>query len=184
MTEAQKGDPAIKNPEDAFLNENVIPSLLNSDWYTTEYIEDVKATEPEPERPGLGEFVDKRLGRFFLKQIDLGSGNEAYLATRMHLMQKMGDTQGHTFKLGRISFYDEEIAAYARDLGVDESWEFDRIMIFEGADRSLMCMIAPEDIRRRVVRVLHNHNSIDVALWSQMVRKGAKKFIEERWSDK
>lgn len=186
MSEIRRGDQSVPNPEEAYLNENVVDSLTNSDWYTPAFIQDVVTTELEPDRPllGLRAFVDTKLDNFFLKQIDLGKGNEAYEEARLYLLERMGGVQGAPLRLGEIPFYDEEIAGYARALGVNEFWQFDRIMIFEGIDRGLMCLIAHKDIRRKVIRVLHSNNSIDVLLWSQLARKGAKQFIQERWMNK
>lgn len=174
-----------RSPEDAYLSDNVIRSFVNSDWFTPAFIEEVQANEPEPERPGLGHWVNKRLDAFFIKQLRLTPDNAAFQGAMLYVTQRLVGPQGHPFQLGRISLFDDEVRGYAKELQVPESWEFDRRMIGSTVE-GLLSMIAPEDLRRPVVRVACSYGSEkvkkDVLLWSQLVRKGAEEYATRQYT--
>jgi hypothetical protein len=171
-------------PEQAYQNDHVIRAFTSSDWFTPSFVEEVHVSEPEPNRSGLGHFEDQRLGRFFLQRLNLGRGNEVFNGANLFLTLRMASLDGHPLILRKIPFFDEEIQGYADKLNVDDSYVFDRANAYE-IEKGLICMIAPEDLRRKVIKVTCTWGTkewkTDTLLWTQLVRKGAQQYIETKW---
>lgn len=167
----------------AYGNQEVIRALSGCDWFSTDFIQQVQKNEPEPKREGLGPFEDKLLGDFFIKGISLGKENSVYLGVNNYLYQRMVDSQAHPHSLKEIEFADTEVMRLAESMGTDESHEFDRGMFGE-IDSLLQCLIAPVEIRNKVVKVICSWGDeevkTDVLLWAELVKRGAKAYIRSR----
>lgn len=167
----------------AYGDQKVINALAHCDWFSTDFIERVQKNELEPERKGLGPFKDKPLGDFFMAINHLGKENQVYRGVRIYLYQRMVGSQGHPFSLKDIEFADPEVMHLAESIGTNELHEFDRSMIGE-VDNMLQCLIAPEKIRNKVVKVTcrwgNEQVRKDVLLWAELVKRGAKAYIKSR----
>jgi len=177
----EKISPGRSEAELAYSNDRVIAALKSSDWFTTALIESIHDNEPEPERKGLGPFEDETLGDFL--NAELGKESEVFRGVRSYLLQRMVGGQGHPLPLKRNPFADEAVLEVARRLGVDENYEIDRGKIGE-VGAMLQCMIAPEPIRKKVIRVNciwgSERTKRDTLLWADLVRKGSKSYFENR----
>ncbi len=177
-----KDKTVTSSVELAFNNDHVRQALASSDWFTPDYIIDIHNTEEVPVREGLGPYTDTQLQSFFDKSYKVEKGNEVYLGVRKYLCERMISPDGHPLPLHDISFADETFMAFARELGATESYEVDRGMIGE-VDSGLLCLIAPEEIRRKVVKVTqdwgegYEGRKRDVLLWSALVKRGAKAYL-------
>jgi len=181
--------PYMPKAVEAYQNEHVLEALKNIDWFTADYIDKVRNDEPQPEREeNLGPFKDKFLGDFFkfgYRSDDLGKGNETFMGVRNFLAQEMVGPQGHPYSIGEVSFADEQFLALAKELGVDKRYEVSRDMIWE-VDPMIKCLIAPEGIRRKVVKVIcswgegYKERRRDVILWAELVKRGAKQYLERQ----
>jgi len=102
-----------------------------------------------------------------------------YREVRRYLYDRMFMDEGFPRPLNEIPFVDEEIRELAKKLGVENEHEVDRSYIYE-IDPMLQCIIAPEEMRRKVVKVLCSWGSEearrDRLIWSQLVRKGVKSW--------
>lgn len=169
----------------AYTDEIATDALKHSDWFTSDFIEKVNASEPFPEREGLGPFKDKLLGDFFLAETQLGKGNEVYLGARTFIYQRMVGGQGHPFPLKEIPFTDEKVLEIAKKLGVNENYEVGREKIGE-IGSMLQCIVAAEKIRNKVVRVTcrwgNERVKRDTLLWAELVKKGTKDYLQSRES--
>jgi len=178
--------PIIQNPEGAYTDYLAQYAFLNSDWFTSEYIEEVRANEPFPERESINHpYSDPSLVRYFNEsQYVTKETHPIFVGAHLYASQNMVGVQGHPFNLEEISFCDEEILHLAKSLGVKRNHNFDRFMSFSVIN-GLMSIVAPPDIRRKVVHLEQswgegfNKRRIDVLLYSQLVRKGARRFIEQ-----
>jgi len=172
----------VQSEDTAFSNAHVFDALRTSDWFTPQFIEDVHNKDAYPLKEGLSTpFADPRLAHFFDKQFHLGKGNEAYLGVQKYVYQRMITDEDHPVPLNQIPFADKEFLTFARSLGVSDSYEVDRGMI-GSVDNSLLCLIAPAEIRRPVVRVTMNWGSEnvkrDTLLWADLSRRGAQSWLQ------
>lgn len=179
------------NPESvkAYSNTKVITALKNTDWFTPEYIENIRNTEEYPERNGLGPFKDSLLGDFFLFPHigKFSDNNKIFLGVRLYLTQGMVGSQGHPFRLDDIEFIDDEIVTLAESLEVDKNYSVDRGMIGQ-VTPLFQCIIAPEKIRKKATRVICSWGDTpggmgvkrDVFLWSQVIKKGIQSYLSSR----
>lgn len=183
MEQAQNQNMLHPEATAAYGSQRVINALQNSSWFTSEFIAEIRANEPDPEREGLGPFKDRLLGDFFIAGVDPKQDNEVYLGALNYVHQRMVGEQGHPFSLEKIPFCDDEILAMAKSFGVAENYEVDRRMIGQVATM-LQCMIAPEEIRRKVIRVICSWGSDrvkrDTLLWAGLVGKGVKAYLKSR----
>lgn len=167
----------------AYSDKNVIQALRTCDWFTPDYIEEVIESEPMSESEGLGPYKDRLLQEFFGTAYDLNKVSKVYREVRRYLYNLMVVSEGFPRPLNEIPFVDEEIRELAKKLGVEDKYEVDRSYIGE-IDPMLQCIIAPEKMRRNVVRVLCSWGSEetrrDRLLWSQLVGKGVKSWLARK----
>lgn len=68
-------------------------------------------------------------------------------------------------------------------MGVEKNYEVDRGMIGE-VGSMLRCLIAPKEIRRKVVKVHcrwgNERARRDTLLWGELVKKGARQYLQSR----
>jgi len=178
----RSSNEGVQSEDTAFSNAHVLDALHASEWFTPQFIEDVHNKDVYPVRVGLSApFTDPRLAHFFDKQLHLGKGNDVYLGVKAYLYQHMVTREGHPLPLNRIPFADEEFLTFARSLGVTDSYEVDRGMIGD-VDSSLLCLVAPAEIRRPVIRVNMNWGNEnvkrDTLLWADLGRRGALSWLQ------
>ena len=166
---------------DSYKDSNVLRAIASSSWLTPQYIINIHDLEPDPPRHGLEGFYDEALNVFFEKQLNLDKGNQVYAGVRTYVARQMITPDGHPLLLGKIAFTDDNILKLAQELGTDSNHEFDRGMIGD-VDNGLMAIIAPESIRKPVVKVTHSWGTDtvkqDAILWSQLVKNGAQAYLK------
>jgi hypothetical protein len=181
MTASERRESQFTDPLEAYKNGNVEQSITASHWYTPEYIVEVKDHEPEPPSVSLGPFKDSFLGDFFNAEMNLDKGTEIYQGARLYIFQRLISPDGHPYRLNRTKLFDDELSKLARSLGTADNHEFDRAMLGQ-VSIPLMAMIAPEHIRRPVIKATHpwgsDRSKQDVLLWSQLVKKGALAYLQ------
>lgn len=170
----------------AYSNENVRASIADCDWFNTDYILEVVANEPDSEYSAEEGLKDKQLAGFLQapKQVNLVKGkSDLYQQLKNYVTGSMVGRQGHPFPIGNIPFADESFLELAKSLGANEGYEVKRGMVFE-VDAYLMCLIAPKNMRRQVVKECcrwgegYDDRRRDVLLWAELVKRGAKQFLE------
>lgn len=170
----------------AYSDENVRVSIADCDWFNKDYILDVVANEPDSEYSVEEGLKDKQLVGFLQapEQENLVKGkSDLYHQLKNYVMKRMVGSQGHPFPIGNIPFADESFLELAKSLGANERYEVERGMVFE-VDQYLICLVAPEEIRRKVVKLCctwgEGHDDVrrDVFLWAELVKRGAKQFLE------
>lgn len=184
MGREEKGPTIIPEARTAYRNEKVLQALRNCNWFTPEYIQEVSSNEPEPERKGLGPFEDRLLGDFFLASLNLNkTDNTVYLGARVYISPIMVGSEGHPKSIKNIPFTDQEILDLAKQYGVDKDYTVDRRMI-DREEAMIQCLIAPEEIRRKVVKIIcrwgNEKVKTDFLLWAMLTKKGVKQYLESR----
>jgi len=172
---------------EAYSNENVRASIADCDWFNTDYILEVTANESDPEFSWDKGFTDKQLAGFLQAPEGMKSVNgksDLYQQLKNYVTERMVGSQGHPFPIGNILFADESFLELAKSLGANERYEVERGMVFE-VDAYLMCLIAPKNMRRQVVKQCcrwgegYDDRRRDVLLWAELVKRGAKQFFAE-----
>lgn len=182
----------IGNTEATFGNENVLKSLRNTGWFTPEYITQVVETEPEPERNPNFTFKDERLREFLGRRFPSTEGSVFGQIARF-LSRSLLTRDGNTYPFKYIPFADKEFLRYAQSLVKPErpghlvfieDYDLDRMT---SPGMPLMCMVAPEDIRKKVIKILcgwrpeRDFEKKNVLLWTQLSRKGIKQYLDEHY---
>ena len=172
-------DPAEIQLDDPY----ILKAFANASWLTPEYLVEVNAHEPMPERlPGIGPYADPVLRGYLVQTHYLQ--NAVYLAASDYLGPRMTGVQGHPFTLAQQPFYDEEIASIAATFAAPADYEFPRILDTD-VTSTLESLMAPLALRRQVVKIMHGWNPVNPEvmtnkiLWSQLVKKGVAQFLKE-----
>lgn len=157
--------------------------MKDCDWFTLDFIEDVVANELPPERgEEWGPFEDKLLRDFFNAEPQQREGKEVYIEACDYLSQEMVGRQ-LPFSLKDIPFTDRDVLNIAEEFGVSDNHEVERGMIGE-IGPMLQCLIAPKEIRRKVVYVVcawgNEEAKRDTLLWAELVKKGVKAYLESK----
>lgn len=176
------------NIEAAFENENVLKALRNTGWFTPEHITQIVKTEPNPELNPDFTFKDERLRKFLKAPFPADSSVVREIAE--FLSRSLLTRDGNTRPFRYIPYTDKEFLAYAssllkpKSLASIENFSLDRLT--EPA-MPLMCMIAPKEIRRKVVKDLcgwgegQDWIKNNALLWSDLSRRGIKQYLDEHY---
>lgn len=186
MTSEETSKGLSRSPEAAFEDRNVLKAIENSDWLTPEFIADVLDNEPRPEgnfKPG---FKDESLDRF-VESARTQSGQTLFRKVSRFIYLGLVSRSGNFAPFRYIDFIDGEFKKKALALGVD----IDGLASFHNLDRGLVgyvggvfsCVVAAKDLRRQVVRIffeaLGGTPRRDLFLLAELVKKGAKKYLQE-----
>ena len=180
----QYPDIQVEIIDTPFQDEVVLKAFQESDWFTPKYIAEILKNEPYPERASLLEpFTNPALADFKLIgfKLTLTKKDCLYLNTLAFVNERMVGPQSHPFRLDGIPFADQEIMELANEFGMNEKFEFYRQMVNQ-VNSMLLCLIAPKDIRREIVRIgLMGKEEIgkQALIWSQLVKKGVQAYLSE-----
>lgn len=171
----------IHEVEEAFSNPSALAALSDVSWLTADFMRDVAQSEPEPEHnEGLSGFKDARLSAYLRKAAVLNPKIYGeFFKVRGHLVSHTHHKGGQPKPLHSIDFADEEIIALAHQHGVsiDLPLEVARRTDFK---EPLICLVAPEDLRRVVTRVMAvwetPRQGNETIVWYQLARKGVEMY--------
>lgn len=181
----------LQNPvEHYFLDQRVKVAIMDSSWYTTDYIKNVREDHQPLLRDKKGALADPALQEYIdFSDYNRGETGQLYRGVLNYLLQNITSNQGHVFPLKEIRFCDQKILEMVNALGLGDNYQFSRSM-FSNIQIFLDSIIAPEEIRNAVIKLSHDWGdpSInsgatkvmnDVLIMSQLVRKGSSKYIEQ-----
>lgn len=141
--------------------EQVENKLRDHNWFTPEFVQDVRDNEKKPEfEPDCGPYIDPDIRDFphFINHLEVYP--DMARGFNLFLMQKCTTIDGHLIPLNFIDeIWDDELAKYAEELGHDTTCrygvELNRSFIFELPNyTSILC--APERLRRTISSLLLN----------------------------
>lgn len=183
------------NPEAlaAFENAKVLDSIKNSAWFKHYYLDEVNFGVKLPQRDDRGAFKKRLLTEFidvFRSGVAKGEKYTLYTEVVGYLRKMLVDEQGNLFSINALPFFDP--TAFAKTGAIDipldgkeiPRYRVDRTM-FARIEPMLLCIVAPESIRKEVVKLFCSWNEKDysreaeIVLWAEVIRAGALWYLKE-----